>query len=277
MLCFSVTDTGLGISAERLPPVCSCAQGDTSTARVYGGTGLGLMICKHLVEMMGGRVSVSSAPGTGSTFRFCVLAQPVALDQVVVPSTAPPPHAAHAERVLVVDDNPVNLQVAAAMLQRLGYPHEGVTGGEAALTAVERAARAGQTFSVVLLDSHMPDLDGMGTARAIRERLGAQTPVLIGISASTLGADRQRCLDAGMSDYLPKPLELELLARTLRYWCQTGPRVPDSSQQIAMDPPAGSRWEFDHAAAACDARSRTIFCPARHCAAMERRCSGRPR
>jgi signal transduction histidine kinase/HPt (histidine-containing phosphotransfer) domain-containing protein len=260
LLCFSVTDTGLGISAERLPELFQpFAQGDTATARVHGGTGLGLMISKHLVEMMGGRISVSSAPGTGSTFRFSVLAQPAALDQVIVPSTAPLPHAAHTERVLVVDDNPVNLKVAAAMLQRLGYPHEGVASGETALDAVVRAAQAGQGFSVVLLDSHMPGLDGMGTARAIRERLGAQTPVLIGISASTLGADRQRCLDAGMSDYLPKPLALELLARTLRHWCQTGPQntaAPSAgsahagrSQAGAMDP---DRWaalgEFDDAA-----------------------------
>jgi signal transduction histidine kinase/HPt (histidine-containing phosphotransfer) domain-containing protein/FixJ family two-component response regulator len=252
-LCFSVSDTGLGISAERLPELFQpFAQGDTSTARVYGGTGLGLMICKHLVELMGGRIGVSSTPGTGSTFRFSVQAWPVGLDQVVVPRTAPLPHAAHTERVLVVDDNPVNLKVAAAMLQRLGYPHEGVLSGEAALDAMAHAAQAGQAFSAVLLDSHMPGLDGMGTARAIRERLGAHAPVLIGVSASTLGADRQRCLDAGMADYLPKPLELELLARTLHHWCRQGVASPaeqtpaGASEACAVDP---ARWaalgEFD--------------------------------
>ena len=278
-LCFSVSDTGPGISAERLPELFQpFAQGDTSTARVYGGTGLGLMICKHLVELMGGRIGVSSTPGTGSTFHFSVQAWPVGLDQVAVPRTAPLPHAAHTERVLVVDDNPVNLKVAAAMLQRLGYPHEGVLGGEAALDAMARAAQAGQAFSAVLLDSHMPGLDGMGTARAIRERLGAQAPVLIGVSASTLGADRQRCLDAGMADYLPKPLELELLARTLQHWCRHGVASPadqtpaDASEASVVDP---ARWaalgEFDDGGSGLRRDIASDFLealPAR-CAAME--------
>ena len=124
------------------------------------------------------------------------------------------------QRVLVVDDNPVNLKVASAMLSRLGYPHETVATGELALKAIAEAHRSDSPFPIVLLDSHMPVMDGQMTAEAIKAQWGAQAPVMIGISASTLGEDRQRCLAAGMSDYLPKPLELKRLADTLTHWCQ---------------------------------------------------------
>ena len=227
LLCFSVTDTGVGISPERLPDLFQpFAQGDTSTARVFGGTGLGLMICKHLVEMMGGRISVVSAPGAGSTFRFSLqgrVADPALVSQA--PETVPA-RESHAERVLVVDDNPVNLQVASAMLARLGYPHDTAADGESALQAIEAALLANQPYAIVLLDSHMPRMDGRACAQAIRARWGGAAPVLIGISASTLGEDRRRCLEAGMSDYLPKPLELERLARALLQWAAGDSRHP---------------------------------------------------
>jgi len=248
LLCFSVTDTGAGISAERLPELFQpFAQGDTSTARVHGGTGLGLMISKHLVEMMGGRISAQSEPGTGSTFRFSVRAQAADPRLVPVPSSTPLPHESHPERVLVVDDNPVNLKVAAAMLQRLGYPHHTASTGEEALTAVTQAQQSGQRYTLVLLDSHMPGMDGMTTAHEILLALGPKAPVLIGISASTLGADRQRCLDAGMSDYLPKPLELELLARRLRHWCQLAEKLPAAPTDALTAAPTPTmdplRWQ----------------------------------
>lgn len=220
-LWFSVADSGIGISQQKLPELFKpFAQGDTATARVYGGTGLGLMICKHLVELMGGQISVESAPGTGSTFRFGIRCQPVAASAVVPAAEYGPPHESHVQRVLVVDDNPVNLKVASAMLSRLGYPHESVTTGELALKAITGAHQNHRPFSIVLLDSHMPVMDGQMTAEAIKTHWGTLAPVMIGISASTLGEDRQRCLAAGMSDYLPKPLELKRLADTLVHWCQ---------------------------------------------------------
>ncbi|WP_310565060.1 hybrid sensor histidine kinase/response regulator [Hydrogenophaga sp.] len=220
VLAFSVTDTGTGIAPHRLPQLFQpFAQGDTSTARVYGGTGLGLMICKHLVALMGGEIGVDSTPGVGSCFRFTVRAEPADLAQVPVPRRTPLPHAARTERVLVVDDHPVNIKVAGAMLQRLGYPHASASGGAEALQAIEAAHAAGQPFAVVLLDQHMPGLDGPDTAQAIVQRWGAMAPVLIGMSASNLGSDHARALGAGMREHLPKPLELERLARALRQWC----------------------------------------------------------
>jgi signal transduction histidine kinase/CheY-like chemotaxis protein len=270
-LCFSVTDTGVGIPPERLPDLFQpFAQGDTSTTRVYGGTGLGLMICKHLVEMMGGQISVISAPGTGSTFRFsvrCLAADP---GLVRAPAVTSLPHENQPHRVLVVDDNPVNLKVAAAMLDRLGYPHDSVSDGATALRAITRAQATQQPFALVLLDSHMPGMDGQATAHAIRTQLGESAPVLIGISASTLGEDRQRCLDAGMSEYLPKPLELERLAAALRHWSPATTTAHSGGTPSATDEPTepefplvapdpawldAGRWE---ALAECDDAAGTL-------------------
>ncbi len=249
-LAFSVTDTGAGIAPHRLPQLFQpFAQGDTATARVYGGTGLGLMICKHLVALMGGEIGVDSTPGVGSCFRFTIRAEPADLTQVPVPRHTPLPHAARTERVLVVDDHPVNLKVAQAMLQRLGYPHASASGGAEALRAIEAAHAADQPFAVVLLDQHMPGLDGPDTARAIVQRWGAQAPVLIGMSASNLGADHARALDAGMCEHLPKPLELERLARALQQWCPprattkapaAAPSASGGAPAPALDP---QRWQ----------------------------------
>lgn len=247
-LWFSVTDSGIGISQQKLPDLFKpFAQGDTATARVYGGTGLGLMICKHLVELMGGQISVESAPGTGSTFRFSIHGDPVAVSAVAPLARLGPTREPHPQRILVVDDNPVNLKVASAMLSRLGYPHEAAANGELALKALEEARQNGKAFAVVLLDSHMPLMDGQATAQAINAQWGPQAPVLIGISASTLDEDRQRCLTAGMSDYLPKPLELRRLADTLAQWCQTGAdEVPSCAAEGFSEPdPAwieSERW-----------------------------------
>ncbi|MDP2263582.1 MAG: ATP-binding protein [Hydrogenophaga sp.] len=233
-LCFSVTDTGVGIGPHRIADLFQpFAQGDTSTARVYGGTGLGLMICKHLVELMGGHISVSSEPGAGSTFRFTVQAQAAHASDVAQTAATPLPHQRHSERVLVVDDNPVNLKVASAMLDRLGYPHDTASGGEAALQLAEQAATADQPYALVLLDSHMPGLDGVNTARALQQRLGARAPVIVGVSASTLGEDRQHALDAGMVDYLAKPLELQTLDRCLQQWLGPHPASLDATQTTA--------------------------------------------
>lgn len=252
MLCFSVTDTGPGIGPERQAQLFQpFAQGDTSTARVHGGTGLGLMICKHLAEMMGGGITVQSTPGAGACFRVCVRTPAADPTQVPAPRHAVLPVARPGQRVLVVDDNPVNLRVAAAMLQRLGYAAEGVDSGEQALQALEASARLGQTYGLVLLDSHMPVMDGVQTAQAIVQRWGSQAPPLVGLSASSLGSDRERGLAAGMVDHLPKPLTLDRLASTLAHWCRATdpvatPPEATSAAEDATQPPVldTARWQL---------------------------------
>jgi signal transduction histidine kinase/CheY-like chemotaxis protein/HPt (histidine-containing phosphotransfer) domain-containing protein len=255
MLSFSVSDTGVGIRQERIGELFQpFAQGDTSITRVYGGTGLGLMICKHLVEMMGGHITVNSQPGAGSTFRFTI--RSAAADPALLPvaQASELPRASHQQRVLVVDDNLINLKVASAMLQRLGYEHQAVTSGRQALDATKLAMREGRPYALVLLDSHMPDLDGIATARSLQAQWGPQTPVMIGVSASSLGEDRQRCLEAGMADYLPKPLDLEQLAHTLRRLAPQPATVASdrtSAEDLAASANAGDsdrlidpqRWE----------------------------------
>lgn len=219
VLGFSVGDTGVGISPQRLGELFQpFSQGDTSTARVYGGTGLGLMICRYLVERMGGRIQVHSQTGVGSTFSFTVRAHPARAEDIAPPEAPGLPVAQRAHRLLVVDDNRTNLQVASAMLTRLGYPHDTRDNGLRAVDAVEQALREHRPYALVLMDSHMPEMDGVATTRAIRERLGPAAPVVLGVSASSLPNDRARCLEAGMADYLAKPLELRALGLALRHW-----------------------------------------------------------
>jgi signal transduction histidine kinase/CheY-like chemotaxis protein/HPt (histidine-containing phosphotransfer) domain-containing protein len=237
VLGFAVTDTGVGIEPSSMAALFQpFSQGDTSTARVYGGTGLGLMICKHLVALMGGEISVTSQPGQGSSFRFTVRTEAATLDQVTPPPDVEIAHQPQAQRVLVVDDNLVNLKVASAMLQRLGYPHDTATDGLLALKAISRADQAGQPYAIVLLDSHMPRMDGMATSREILARYPQAPPVIIGVSASSLGEDRQRCLDAGMSAYLVKPLELRTLHDVLAQYRATFSTSSDLSEAAAHAP-----------------------------------------
>ncbi|HMN92948.1 MAG TPA: ATP-binding protein [Hydrogenophaga sp.] len=256
VLHFSVTDTGVGIRPDRLGDLFQpFAQGDTSTTRVYGGTGLGLMICKHLVELMGGRIGVSSEPGAGSTFRFELPVHPVRLSDVEPDHALPTPVATGRHRVLAVDDHPGNLKVIAAMLERLGYPHETCEDGRQALDRILQARQDGHPFALLLLDLHMPGLDGIATARAVAGALQDQAPRMVGLSASSLGEDRQRCLDAGMVAYLTKPLELDALARTLADLSASQPEGLEGLPAEAVagtggSPPNG--WEADDTLALVD-------------------------
>jgi signal transduction histidine kinase/DNA-binding NarL/FixJ family response regulator len=236
-LGFSVSDTGVGISQHRLGELfLPFSQGDTSTARVYGGTGLGLMICRHLVERMGGRIQVHSQAGVGSTFSFTVSTRPARPEDIVAPAMPSLPLARGSHRLLVVDDNQTNLRVASAMLTRLGYPHDLRDNGLRAVEAVEQAQREQRPYALVLMDSHMPEMDGASTTREILARLGSAAPVVLGVSASSLASDRTRCLEAGMSDYLAKPLELHALGQALQRWTGAGASAAGSANAAANTP-----------------------------------------
>jgi len=222
--CIDVVDTGPGIAAEDRERIFEAFErvGDVG---LVPGTGLGLTISRRLARALGGEVSCTSEPGHGSTFSFTFAADAVhnpeidaATAQMTTPLVPQPPRphdavvpaAGRAGVVLVVDDNEVNALVAGALLEQLGWAHRAVGDGAQAL---EVMARGG--LSAVLMDCHMPVLDGWEATRRWRgAETGRRLPI-IGITANATDADRQSCLDAGMDDHLPKPFEKEALGQAL--------------------------------------------------------------
>ncbi len=225
-LVFRVEDTGIGIPSEKQAEIFeSFTQSDDSTSRKYGGAGLGLAICKQLVEMMEGRIQVLSMAGGGSHFTFTV---PVEEADEVQPETVEsgggrPARSLGGARILVVEDHPINQEVVQNLLEAEGV-HVSVAGnGHEAL-----AALADSDCDAVLMDVQMPDMDGLTATRRIRETRPdlAGMPV-IAMTAHALPEERNKCLDAGMADVVTKPLDLkklfDVLARHLSLRKDAGP------------------------------------------------------
>ncbi len=202
-----VRDTGCGMDPDQCERLFEpFTQADASTTRRFGGTGLGLTIAQRLVNMMGGRISVESEPGRGSDFAIAVRfgrSEPGAVTVSPVLSSQRPAPAVHRGRVLVVDDNAVNLRVATLMLRRMGYQVDEAGDGEAAV-----AAAGGSRYDAILMDCEMPVMDGYAAAAAIR-RLGdgfGQVPI-VALTASVMRADVERALAAGMDSHVAKPID----------------------------------------------------------------------
>ncbi|MEJ5253241.1 MAG: ATP-binding protein [Armatimonadota bacterium] len=215
-----VSDTGIGIAADKIAHIFDkFTQADASITRRYGGTGLGLAIGKKLVEMMGGEISVESEVGRGSTFRI-VLSLPVA-DDAAQPVSAPSPALLHqfaGTCVLLAEDNEVNRMVAVRMLQTLGCAVETAVNG---MEAVQKALSG--DYDLILMDVQMPEMDGYEATRRIREAEcnTGNRRIIIAMTAHSLEEDRRACLDAGMDDYLSKPVKRERLAEMLAKWVGT--------------------------------------------------------
>ncbi|MGI8809322.1 MAG: PAS domain S-box protein [Acidimicrobiales bacterium] len=234
-LRFEVTDTGIGIPPDAQRQLFQAfEQVDTSASRRHGGTGLGLAISKQLVEMMGGEIGMESTLGAGSTFWFDV---PLAV------ASAPPTKAVRLQdpielqvhgdaRLLVAEDNPVNQLVAVRMLEKLGFRADVAANGSEAVDALMRIE-----YAAVLMDCQMPEMDGFEATRAIRRQQsgGRRTPV-IAMTAAAAEADRNRCFEADMDDYISKPVRSEDLRIVLARWLPGDPSRTDDSAEMSRIP-----------------------------------------
>jgi PAS domain S-box-containing protein len=229
-LYFSVTDTGVGIPHEARGRLFQpFSQADGSTTRKFGGTGLGLSISKRLVELMDGEIGVESEFGVGSTFWFRLPVLRAETRGAPIPryggpdAPVQPEHRERARpRVLLAEDNVVNRRVAIRMLERLGCTVDVAIDGGSALSAV-----AASDYALILMDCHMPELDGLEATRELRRiEAGTQRHVpIVALTANAMGGDRQRCIAAGMDDYLSKPIEMAELERTIVRWIPALARV----------------------------------------------------
>jgi signal transduction histidine kinase/CheY-like chemotaxis protein len=248
-LRFEITDTGIGISANSLTKLFSrFAQVDSSTSRQFGGTGLGLVICKHLVEGMGGEIGATSKPGEGSCFWFNlplpkaplgseIPGHEIRLEDTleqsgklnVIPSvtvktiseqeknTSAGIESDEADAVtnipiLLVEDHPINQKLALVLLTRLGYAVDLAQDGKQAIEAAER-----KLYSLILMDIQMPNMNGFDATKLIRNGNGpnSSTPI-IALTANAMKSDKDACLDAGMNDFITKPFTKEALVSCLR-------------------------------------------------------------
>ncbi|HGY9625193.1 ATP-binding protein [Pseudomonas juntendi] len=210
----AVRDTGIGIDSDRLEMMfVAFQQADSSISRRYGGTGLGLAIARTLAERMGGQLRGESREGLGSTFTL-EIPLPLASPSAALPSTNTERHTPlQGGRILLVEDNPVNQSVIDAMLRSLGFDVSIASDGAQAVDQV-----AQQSFAAVLMDCRLPVVDGYEATRRIRLLPDTAQLPIIALTANALQGDRERCLAAGMNDYLSKPFKRTELQQVLQHW-----------------------------------------------------------
>jgi two-component system, sensor histidine kinase len=217
-----VQDTGIGIPPDKVDRLFErFSQVDSSINRRYGGTGLGLVICKHLVEAMGGDIGAQSKQHKGSTFTFRIpVSAAPAPGAVASPETGAPKLPATL-RILLVEDNTVNQMLAMGMLQKLGCAADLARDGEEALERVRRV-----DYDLVLMDMQMPKMDGLSATRAIRSMALRSQPQIVALTANAMESDRELCLSAGMNDFLAKPFKIGELQAKIAEAAARGKAVP---------------------------------------------------
>lgn len=235
---FSVTDTGIGIPEEKQQQIFEAfGQADTSTTRKYGGTGLGLTISSRLAELMGGRIAVQSEVGRGTTFSFRVQFQiaqrswssgtAAALDDIAGKS------------VLIVDDNSTNCRIMEELLDQMGMVATIAASGADALQLVEQRWQAGSPFSLMLLDAHMPEMDGFTVAEKLRSHPARDVTTVMMLTSGGQSRDAARCRELGLAAYLVKPVrQAELRKAILAAMGSVAESIPSTAQSPATVRPA---------------------------------------
>jgi signal transduction histidine kinase/DNA-binding response OmpR family regulator len=225
-LHFAVSDTGTGIPQEKQQTIFEgFTQADNSMTRKFGGTGLGLTISSRLVEAMGGRIWVRSEPGLGSTFHFDVR---FAFPKNPAPSVEVDFAALADLAVLVVDDNETNRRLLQEMLRSWGIKPTPAERGSEALVLLEKAKTSGFPFSLVLLDAHMPEMDGFSIAHQIKNNPGLGQPGIVMLTSVGLRGDAARCREVGISAYLTKPIKRSDLLDVIKLVLGPRQREPDA-------------------------------------------------
>lgn len=227
VLEFEIKDTGIGISSDKQDKLFqSFSQLHPAINRKYGGTGLGLAICKKLIELMGGSIDVDSEEGEGATFRFIVPFQPMheALHEAShtgenshYKDYYPKPEFKYGPlRILLAEDHPVNQKLMVEILKKIGYQADVANNGREALSAA-----IAHPYDIIFMDIQMPEMDGIEATQNIRQRLKEQEqPIIIAVTAFARMEDRQMCLDAGMQDFISKPLRLPEIDRALQKYAK---------------------------------------------------------
>ena len=222
---FEVEDTGIGIAADTLPRLFTAfEQADNSTTRKYGGTGLGLAITRRLAELMGGEAGAASTLGAGSTFWFTAhLDKMRAGEDSQAIASATPIEAADAERqsierhagkrLLLVDDEPVNQEIARFLLENCGLFVDAADDGQQAVSLAQSTA-----YALIVMDMQMPHLDGLGATREIRRQSACRSVPILALTANAFAEDRERCLQAGMDDFVTKPFDPDKMFAIVLRW-----------------------------------------------------------
>lgn len=221
-LCFSINDTGIGMTPAQMKSLFSeFTQADSSTSRKYGGTGLGMSISSRLATLMGGAIEVKSELDKGTEVSFSIVLEKlkdVGLDsyEKVDNTIEDIQYAQHyPHRILIADDNAINRKIAILMFKSLGYECEAVTNGNEAIEAVTKE----NNYSIVFMDVMMPELNGIEATISLKKHLGKNCPPIIAMTANVLPEDQEQYIQAGMFDFVPKPIKLEKIKHILtQYW-----------------------------------------------------------